>query len=195
MSVRQSLLSILSLGPCYGYQLRAEFNRRTGNSWPVNVGQVYNTLERLERDGLVSRGETDQQGHVFWSLLPAGEAVVSEWLSTAGDFEPANRDDLAVKIAIAVSLPGVDALTLVETHLRAAAETLAARERLLAGLPESAISEAIIESAAVARAAAEHEWLTTLSARLKQHEPIELSQPLRDEKPVRGRPAKALSEQ
>ena len=55
MSVRLSLLAILDQGPCYGYQLRAEFDRRTGSTWPLNVGQIYNTLERLERDGLVSR--------------------------------------------------------------------------------------------------------------------------------------------
>ena len=53
MSVRHSLLAILAQGPCYGYQLRQEFNRRTGDAWPLNVGQVYTTLDRLERDGLV----------------------------------------------------------------------------------------------------------------------------------------------
>ncbi|CAI7673602.1 unnamed protein product [Penicillium discolor] len=63
MSVRQSLLAILDQGPCYGYQLRHEFDRRTGSTWPLNVGQIYNTLERLERDGLVQRGEADDHGH------------------------------------------------------------------------------------------------------------------------------------
>ena len=51
MTVRQSLLAILDQGPCYGHQLRAEFERRTGATWPLNVGQIYNTLERLEREG------------------------------------------------------------------------------------------------------------------------------------------------
>ena len=53
MSVRQSLLAILDQAPCYGYQLRGEFETRTGGTWPLNVGQVYTTLSRLERDGLV----------------------------------------------------------------------------------------------------------------------------------------------
>ena len=48
MTVRQSLLAILDQGPCYGYQLRAEFDRRTGSTWPLNVGQIYNTLDRLK---------------------------------------------------------------------------------------------------------------------------------------------------
>jgi DNA-binding PadR family transcriptional regulator len=45
VSVRQSLLAILDQGPCYGYQLKSEFDRRTGSTWPLNVGQIYNTLE------------------------------------------------------------------------------------------------------------------------------------------------------
>lgn len=82
MSVRQSLLAILAQGPCYGYQLRHEFDRRTGSVWPLNVGQIYNTLERLERDGLVSRGEADDRGHVYWRITDAGIADVDEWLSS-----------------------------------------------------------------------------------------------------------------
>jgi DNA-binding PadR family transcriptional regulator len=82
MSVRQSLLAILDQGPCYGYQLRSEFDRRTGSTWPLNVGQIYNTLERLERDGLVQRGDADENGHIYWHITPEGSAEVSEWLAS-----------------------------------------------------------------------------------------------------------------
>ncbi len=82
MSVRQSLLAILDQGPCYGYQLRAEFDRRTGSTWPLNVGQIYNTLDRLERDGLVAKGDTDAQGHVYYAITDAGSAEVAAWLAS-----------------------------------------------------------------------------------------------------------------
>ena len=59
MSVRHGLLALLSEGPKYGLQLREEFEARTGEVWPVNVGQVYTTLQRLERDGLVEPVEAD----------------------------------------------------------------------------------------------------------------------------------------
>ena len=59
MSVRHALLALLSEGPKYGLQLREEFEARTGEVWPLNVGQVYTTLQRLERDGLV---ESDGDG-------------------------------------------------------------------------------------------------------------------------------------
>ncbi|NEE29007.1 PadR family transcriptional regulator, partial [Streptomyces sp. SID7982] len=53
MSIRHGLLALLERGPRYGSQLRTEFESRTGSTWPLNVGQVYTTLSRLERDGLV----------------------------------------------------------------------------------------------------------------------------------------------
>ena len=56
MSVPHALLALLSEGPKYGLRLQNEFESRTGEVWPLNVGQVYTTLQRLERDGLV---ETD----------------------------------------------------------------------------------------------------------------------------------------
>src|SRR5438045_9666744 len=59
LSVRHALLALLSEGPKYGLQLREEFEARTGEVWPLNVGQVYTTLQRLERDGL---GESDPAG-------------------------------------------------------------------------------------------------------------------------------------
>lgn len=53
MSVPLSLLALLSQGPAYGARIKAEFEAHTGRAFPLNVGQVYTTLARLERDGLV----------------------------------------------------------------------------------------------------------------------------------------------
>ncbi len=56
MSVRHAILALLSEGPKYGLQLQKEFEASTGEVWPLNIGQVYTTLQRLERDGLVEIG-------------------------------------------------------------------------------------------------------------------------------------------
>ena len=101
MSVRQSLLAILDQGPCYGYQLRHEFDRRTGSTWPLNVGQIYNTLDRLERDGLVEKGAVDGQGHVYWQITEAGRAEVASWLASPVERPAGTRDELAIKLAVA----------------------------------------------------------------------------------------------
>ena len=55
MSVRNGLLALLTTGPRHGYELKKELEDRTGSLWELNVGQVYTTLSRLERDGLVER--------------------------------------------------------------------------------------------------------------------------------------------
>ena len=62
MSIRHALLALLSEGPKYGLQLRQEFEARTGEVWPLNVGQVYTTLQRLERDGLVESDDSAEEG-------------------------------------------------------------------------------------------------------------------------------------
>ena len=59
MSVPHALLALLSEGPKYGLRLQNEFEARTGEVWPLNVGQVYTTLQRLERDGLVEADDSD----------------------------------------------------------------------------------------------------------------------------------------
>src|SRR3954470_377962 len=60
MAVREGLLALLREQESYGYQLKTGFERATGGVWPLNVGQVYKTLDRLERDGLVT--STDHEG-------------------------------------------------------------------------------------------------------------------------------------
>ena len=82
MSVKQALLALLEEGPMYGYQLRSEFEQRTGSTWPLNVGQVYSTLSRLERDELVAAGGEDGEGHVVYTITEAGRAEVAAWFTT-----------------------------------------------------------------------------------------------------------------
>lgn len=115
MSVRQSLLAILDQAPCYGYQLRSEFETRTGGTWPLNVGQVYTTLDRLERDGLVSRDGADDEGRLRYGITDAGSREVRGWLS-APVVRQQVRDELAMKLAIACTLPGVDVPGLIQTQ-------------------------------------------------------------------------------
>ncbi|RIJ43717.1 PadR family transcriptional regulator, partial [Clavibacter michiganensis subsp. insidiosus] len=108
MSVRHALLAVLTEGTCYGYQLRTEFSRRTGAAAPLNVGQIYNTLDRLERDGLVVKGAMDDAGHVPYTITAAGTAEVRAWLAASVGVVGA-RDELVVKVTLALSLPDGDA--------------------------------------------------------------------------------------
>ena len=83
MSVRYALLALLSEGPKYGLRLREEFEARTGEVWPLNVGQVYTTLQRLERDGLVASDGSGEDGpQKRFRITADGERELAGWLRT-----------------------------------------------------------------------------------------------------------------
>lgn len=194
MSVRQSLLAILAQGPCYGYQLRHEFDRRTGSVWPLNVGQIYNTLERLERDGLVERGAADLHGHVYWEITDAGAFEVDRWLASPVARSRATRDELAIKLAVAATLPGADATSVIATQ-RAASEShleelTTARESREDDSPQGLAWSLVVDSM-IFTAEAELRWLDHVETRLAQHPQHALALELTSERPKRGRPARA----
>src|SRR5450631_1452425 len=117
MSVRHALLALLSEGPKYGLQLRQEFEERTGAVWPLNVGQVYTTLQRLERDGLVESDDSDQEGpQKGFRITAAGEGELGRWLRTPPDLTSPPRDELVVKVLIAVQAPDVDVHEVIQVH-------------------------------------------------------------------------------
>ncbi len=189
MSVRQSLLAILDQGPCYGYQLRAEFARRTGATWPLNVGQIYNTLDRLERDGLVEKGDVDEQGHVYWHITDAGSLVVREWLRAP--VERAPRDELAIKLTVAATLPGVDAADGIRTQRSASQAQL--DELRGAAYPGPAgpeeVAWSLVTDARVFAAEAELRWLEHAQERLARQGADAVVLELSTDRPKRGRPS------
>ncbi len=193
MSVRQSLLAILDQGPCYGYQLRAEFDRRTGSTWPLNVGQIYSTLDRLERDGLVAKGDTDEQGHVFYAITDAGSAEVASWLSSPVERGQGTRDELAIKLALAATLPGVDVATVIQTERKASLSQLQQLNRAkYAGSDPDGPEElawALVVDSMIFATEAEVRWLDHTEERLAQHPQHAMALELSTERPKRGRPA------
>lgn len=204
MSVRQSLLAILDQGPCYGYQLRTEFDRRTGSTWPLNVGQIYNTLDRLERDGLVDKIEhespdVDNSGQIYYRITEAGSTEVRGWLDSPVDRAAAMRDELAMKLAMAVTLPGVDIANLFLVQrtatLRRVQELTTSKEAT--GDPESAeeLARSLIVDSMVFQAEAEMRWLDRSEEKLNRASAMGYvaSLPLSTEAPKRGRPAKAAA--
>lgn len=195
MSVRQSLLAILEQGPCYGYQLRTEFDRRTGSTWPLNVGQIYNTLDRLERDGLVVKGQTDEQGHVFWKITDAGSAEVAAWLASPVERARGTRDELAIKLAVAATLPGVDVTSVIQTQRRASLAQLEALKRAKhaggeADGPEQ-LAWALVVDSMIFSAEAEVRWLDHTEQRLALHPQHAMALELATGRPKRGRPGRA----
>ncbi|MFJ3769223.1 PadR family transcriptional regulator [Streptomyces sp. NPDC090082] len=118
MSIRHGLLALLERGPRYGSQLRTEFESRTGSTWPLNVGQVYTTLNRLERDGMVAQGGADEAGHTLYAITDSGRAELRTWFEKPVDRTSPARDELAIKLAMAVGAPGVDIRNVIQSQRR-----------------------------------------------------------------------------
>ncbi len=185
MSVPLGLLAILSQGPCYGAQVRAEFDRRTGQLHQTNIGQVFRTLERLERDGAVVRAAPDARGHVLWSITDSGRERARSWLAGSTAPPALSRDELAVKIAVATTLPGVDAAAIVRAQQvpsRARVERLHAEQNV----GDGSVSRWVMRQHELESAEAELRWLDRTLAHLIEHPPAVLE--LSDERPRRGRP-------
>ncbi|GGL38083.1 PadR family transcriptional regulator [Phycicoccus endophyticus] len=131
MSVRLGLMALLAEGESYGARLRAAFEERTGGTWPLNVGQVYTTLERLVRDGLVAQsGQADAEGRIAYRLTDAGRGELAQWWVTPVDRTSTPRDELTIKLALAVTAPGVDVHGVVQGQRTAALRHLRDLTRL-----------------------------------------------------------------
>jgi len=177
MSVRQALLALLEQGPMYGYQLRAEFEQRTGSTWPLNIGQVYTTLTRLERDGLVEgtgADDEDSSHGAIYRVTPAGRDEVSAWFTTPVARTQPPRDELAIKLAIAVTVPGVDVGAVIQQQRSATMAALQDYTRLKRGgraaAPEDRADMAwsLVLDSLVFAAEAEIRWLDHCEARLRR---------------------------
>ncbi|HYY11166.1 MAG TPA: PadR family transcriptional regulator [Kineosporiaceae bacterium] len=154
MSVRQGLLALLAQQPMYGYQLRQEFESRTGGTWPLNIGQVYTTLTRLQRDGLVEEAGTTEEGTVVYALTDAGRAEVERWWATPVLRGGPARDELAIKLALAVTAPGVDIGAVLQAQRTASMRSLQEYTRLARSTaPEGAASGAAAAASPVASGA------------------------------------------
>lgn len=167
MSIRHGLLALLSRGPRHGYQLRVEFEASTGATWPLNVGQVYTTLARMERDGLVEPGETDDQGRVVYAMTDAGRAEMERWFTTPVVPSDRPRDELVIKLAMAVEAKEVEVAEVIRRQRTATMRTLQQLTRAKRDSTEGAARLLVLDSM-IFQAEAEQRWLDHCEAVLKE---------------------------
>ena len=169
MSVRHALLGLLSEGPKYGHQLRQEFEAATGDVWPLNVGQVYTTLQRLERDGLVeSDSESTEGPQRDYRITGTGREELDRWLRTPPDMTEPPRDELVIKVLVAVSLPDVDVADVLQVHRRYLVELMQQWTRLKEDEADFDLSLALVVDAELFRLDSVVRWLDAVDGRLKR---------------------------
>jgi DNA-binding PadR family transcriptional regulator len=170
MSVRHALLALLSEGPKYGLQLRQEFESRTGEVWPLNVGQVYTTLQRLERDGFVESDGSEGPQNVF-SITPEGSHELATWLRTPPDVVPPPRDELVIKVLVATRVPGVDVPELLQVHRRHMVEAMQEYTHVKGEMSPDDVELGLVVDSELFRIEAIVRWIDAADARLKQTPP------------------------
>jgi len=125
VSVPHALLALLNDGPKFGLRLQNEFESRTGEVWPLNVGQVYTTLQRLERDGLVETDDGEsKRSRKRYRITSSGERELAEWLRKPPELVPPPRDELVIKVLVALQIPGIDIREILQVHRRHVIETM-----------------------------------------------------------------------
>ena len=170
MSVRHALLALLQEGPKYGLQLRQEFEERTGEVWPLNVGQVYTTLQRLERDGLVESDDeaADSGPQKAFRITDGGSAELAAWLRTPPDLSSPPRDELVIKVLVASRLPGADVHEVIQSHRRHLVELMQQWTRIKAGAGTDDVSLILVVDAELYRLDSVIRWLDAADGRLRR---------------------------
>ena len=164
MAVREGLLALLSEAPRQGYHLKTAFEAATGGAWPLNVGQVYTTLDRLQRDGLVTCGEAD--GQKQYVITPAGrEALGGWWTAVPGDAPPP-RDELLLKVLLAVEDDLDHALEVITHHRTALTRSLQQHRRATRREAPDHLAAVLVSEALVTRAEADLRWLDLCEAQI-----------------------------
>ena len=169
MSVRHALLALLSEGPRYGLQLRQEFEARTGEVWPLNVGQVYTTLQRLERDGLVESDAGDDGPHRNFRITPDGREELGAWLRTPPDLSSPPRDELVIKVLVALQVPEVDVHEVIQVHRRYVVQLMQQWTRLKEEADEHDLAFALVVDAELFRLDSVIRWLDAAEGRLRRY--------------------------
>lgn len=166
MSVRHSLLALLEQRPIHAYGLKAEFEAATGQMWPLNDGQVYTTLARLERDGLVA-AEVEADGQKVYRLTGAGRAELDAWFSRAVCREAVPRQELAIKLIFAVRSPSADVHRVIQRQRAATMRSLQELTRLKGdGGTADDLAWSLILDGLLFQGEAEVRWLDLCEARL-----------------------------
>ena len=175
MPIRRGLLTLLAREPMHGYQLRSEFDAATGATWPLNVGQVYTTLSRLERDGFVEgteeRGVDDEgsvMNRVMYVATAAGHEEVAAWFTTPVARTQPPRDELAIKLALAVTVPGVDVGTVIQQQRSATMGALQDYTRIKRAGGDQGLAWSLVLDSLVFNAEAEIRWLDHCEARVRR---------------------------
>ena len=171
MSTAHVLLGLLAAGPRHGYDLKRAHDERLPQAKPLAYGQVYATLGRLQRDGLVEESGQDQDGgpeRTSYALTDLGRGKLDEWLTAAETPEPYVTSTLFNKVVVALLAAGVDRardylVTQRGAHMSRMRELTAAKST-----PDATVGDVVAADYALGHLDADLRWLHTTLARVAE---------------------------
>jgi DNA-binding PadR family transcriptional regulator len=160
-ALKYALLALLAAGHDHGYALKRAFEERFGSVWPpVNIGQIYSTLARLERDALVECREVEQQGRPakkVYRLTQLGRGELESWTREQAS-GPRLRDDFFMKLVLGPLSGAATASELIEEQRLAYYQSLRDIDRELTDTEPGSTAALLLEGAAL-QVQADLKWL------------------------------------
>ena len=172
MSLRFGILGLLAEQPLHAYSVKARFEDLLGGSWEVNIGQVYTTLQRLERDGLVEPAEPrGDRGRLPYRLTEVGRKALQAWLAEPESEPQQLREAIYLKLLLATRVANRDLPALLARQRRVYLQRL----KDLGALEQQARSEgrddlALLYQGAVLHTEADLKWVDACAQEIKKGE-------------------------
>ncbi|MEU4220410.1 PadR family transcriptional regulator [Actinoplanes sp. NPDC026623] len=169
MSTSHVLLGLLSAGPRHGYELKRVHDERLPQAKPLAYGQVYATLGRLERDGLVEQSGQEQEGgpeRTSYALTDAGRDKLTEWLTAVEPPAPYVNSDLFAKVIVSLLAAGAATATDYLVAQRAAHTSRLRELTAVKTSRDSSAGDVVAADYAIAHLDADLSWLQTTLLRV-----------------------------
>lgn len=169
--LRHALLGLLARDVRHGYELKNALEQALGGSWDINFGQIYATLQRLERDGLVSAevDETDRRGKKTYALTDIGRHELETWFDLPVEKSQRLRDEFFIKLVVRQLAGYGDALQMIARQRQAYLQRVRDLTRLAAEGQEDPFVSLLIEGA-ILHLQADLRWLDLCDERLERLE-------------------------
>ena len=170
------LLGLLAGRPRHGYELKAMFEELFGGTWPLNPGQVYMTLQKLEDEGLVTSERVEQEllpDRRVFSITEDGRFELKKWTTEPSDGPIRIREEMVAKVLTAIVTTPATAIDLIWSQRRHHLQAIAQLRDKKAD-PSLSVATRLVLDGAILRAEADLRWLDLCEERLQTQEGEEL---------------------
>ncbi|HHT36168.1 MAG TPA: helix-turn-helix transcriptional regulator [Firmicutes bacterium] len=171
MAVKHLFLALLTQNELHGYELKNGFEALSGGRWPLNFGQVYQTLNRLERDGYIESYEvaqTEKPDKKVYRVTEAGRKHLWEWLQTEDNWN-LFFDELALRILAFDIIDYQEALAILRAYRSFILRVIKSLTQMRDQTPENSPMAVLLERN-IYRAEADLKWVTTMIERWQKHD-------------------------